>query len=448
MKTFRERIYRHINATKIFVLSFCLVIIAGAILLSLPLTNVIEVAPFIDNLFVAVSATCVTGLVTVTPAFQYNILGQIVIMCLIQIGGLGLMTIIAIVVVGVKKKLMVKEKKALKDYLNKPDLSDFRKYLRTIYGYTFVVETFGALLLMIRFIPQFGVFKGIFNSFFISVSAFCNAGFDNFGAVSLSDFVNDPLVNFTIIGLIILGGLGFIVWFDYWAHHKNPRLLTLHTKIVILTSIILILSGTVLFFVFEQNYSLQGRNIFEQIMISLFHSVSYRTAGFSTIDFATSSDLTRLIGSVFMLIGGSPGSCAGGMKTTTFVIVIVAVCNMLKNGGLSFSILKRELPVELVMRAFTIASLYLFITFISLVLLLMIEQQDMIILLFEIASALGTVGLSCGFTPLLSVVGKIIIMLLMLIGRVGPITMVLFFIHQNSNNVKAFKYPKEGIILG
>ncbi|MCI5773445.1 MAG: TrkH family potassium uptake protein [Erysipelotrichaceae bacterium] len=447
MKTFREILYTKFNAPQLFVLSFALIIFVGSILLTMPFCNNGSSAPYIDNLFTAVSATCVTGLVTVVPYQQYSVLGQIVIIFLMQAGGLGLMTLVAIAVVFLHKKLLLKEKKALKDYLNKPDMSNFNTYIRSIYGYTFIVESIGALLLMIRFIPKYGFFQGIFNSFFISVSAFCNAGFDNIAANSLIDYVSDPLVNLTVMALIVLGGLGFIVWFDIYLNRKKGKKLNLHTKIVLVTTLILIVSGAFLFFIFEYNNTLAPLPLHDKIMASFFQSITYRTAGFATIDFAQSLPITRLIGCLYMYIGGSPGSCAGGMKTTTFIILIVAVISMIKNSGEYYSIWKRQLSKEIVIKALIIFAMYLSVSYIALAILLISEPLDSLSLFFEVVSAICTVGLTCGITTSLSVIGKIVIITLMLIGRIGPITIVLFFVNNSNMNYK-FKYPKENVLIG
>lgn len=447
MKTFREKLYDKFNAPQLFVLSFALIIFVGSILLSLPICNNGDIAPYIDNLFTAVSATCVTGLVTVVPYQQYSEIGQLVIMFLMQAGGLGLMTLVAIAVVFLHKKLLLKEKKALKDYLNKPDLSNFNTYIRSIYVYTFIVESAGAFLLMLRLVPKFGFAKGVFSSFFISISAFCNAGFDNIASNSLIGFVGDPLVNLTIMSLIVLGGLGFIVWFDIYLHQKKAKKLNLHTKIVLVTTTLLIISGAFLFFIFEFNNTLAGLDLGDKVMASFFQSITYRTAGFATIDFAKSLPVTRLIGCLYMYIGGSPGSCAGGMKTTTLVILIVAVISMIKNSGEYYCIWKRQLSKEIIIKALIIFAMYLSVSYLALGILLITEHADSLSLFFEVVSAICTVGLTCGVTTSLTVIGKIVIILLMLIGRIGPITIVLFFVNNSNMNYK-FKYPKENVLIG
>ena len=447
MKTFRELLYNKFNTSQLFVLSFALIIFIGSVLLTLPICNNGDPAPYIDNLFTTVSATCVTGLVTVVPYQQYSILGQIVIIVLMQVGGLGLMTLIAIALVFLHKKLMLKEKKALKDYLNKPDLSHFSTYIRSIYGYTFIVEGIGAILLSLRFIPQFGVGEGIFKSIFISVSAFCNAGFDNIASNSLIGYVSDPLINFTIMALIILGGLGFVVWFDIYLHHKKGNRLSLHTKIVLVTTLVVIISGAFFFLICEYNNTLANLNFGDKIMASLFQSVTYRTAGFATIDFSQSLPITRLLGCIYMYIGGSPGGCAGGMKTTTIVILIVAIVAMVKNGGEYYSIWKRQISKEIVIKALVIFTMYLCVSIIGLAILLVSETGDPLALFFEVVSAICTVGLTCGITTTLTIIGKIVIILLMFIGRIGPITIVLFFVNNNDMNYK-FKYPKENVLIG
>lgn len=448
MKSFRDKLYKKLSATQIFVLSFCLIILLGSFLLSLPICNNLKPAPFLDNLFTATSATCVTGLVTLTTSIQFNRLGQFVILCLIQVGGLGLMTFIAIFLISTNRRLKYQEKIALQGYLNKNDLSDFNQYIKMIYQYTFIIEIIGALLLMIKFIPEYGYPDGIFNSIFLSVSAFCNAGFDTIGTTSLVKYATDIYVNVIIMILIILGGLGFIVWFEVINFNKKKiKTFSLHTRIVLITTIILIISGTMFFFVSEYNYSLSAYNFFDKILVSLFQSITYRTAGFASIDFASTSRVTKLIACFYMFIGGSSGGCAGGLKTTTFILIIMSIKTLVVNGGKHFHILKKQISSDLVYRSYVIFALYLAVIMIDSVVLFASENIETMPLEFEIFSALGTVGLTCSVTTSLSVIGKMVIMITMLIGRVGPISILLVFSKQNGKDIM-YRYPNEKILIG
>lgn len=447
MKNFRDKLYKKFSATQIFVLSFCIIILLGSILLSLPICNDLKPAPYLDNLFTATSATCVTGLVTLTTATQFNMLGQFIIMCLIQVGGLGLMTFIAIFLISINRKLKYQEKLALQGYLNKDDLSNFNHYLIMIYKYTFIIELAGALLLMIRFIPEYGYPRGIFNSIFLSISAFCNAGFDTIGSTSLVIYATDYYINIIIMVLIILGGLGFIVWFEITNLYKTHKSLSLHTRIVLITTLLLIISGTVFFFIFEYDHTLANYSLFDKLFISLFQSITYRTAGFASIDFAASSRVTKLIACFYMFIGGSSGGCAGGIKTTTIVLIIMSIKTLIVNGGKHFHIFKKQIANDLIYRSYVIFSLYLAVIMIDSIILFASETIETMPLLFEIFSALGTVGLTCSVTTSLSIVGKIVIIFTMLIGRVGPISILLVFSKQNGKDIM-YRYPNERVLIG
>ncbi|MEG0076575.1 TrkH family potassium uptake protein [Anaerorhabdus sp.] len=457
----RQLLFKKVGAMPMLALSFAFVIFVGTLLLCLPITNIETPASFLDNLFVATSATCVTGLVPYPVVEQYNRLGHIVIICLMQVGGLGLMTLLSLIMSLMKHKLFIGEKKLLQDSLGKSDLRDIPKFIKGIVIYTLIFETIGVLLFSIRFIPAYGWFDGIFNSIFLSVSAFCNAGLDNITTSSLIPFVNDPLINFTVAGLIITGGLGFIVWFDLRKHvsilfkgkggfRKIANKLSVHTRIVLFMTAFLLLSGTVIIYALEFNNPATLGPLSEgsKWMASFFQSTTLRTAGFATLPIAALKPATQFIMCLFMFIGGSPGGTAGGIKTTTFAMLFIFVLFVLRNDN-HINVMKRDIPRENFMKAYVVTIIYLTSLVIAIIILSITESTSFLANIFECFSAIATVGLSMDVTPLLSSVGKIVIILLMFIGRVGPITiLVLLFRVKSKAKTKEISYAHGDILIG
>lgn len=453
----RHYIFSHFSVAKILTLSFLFLIISGTILLMMPFSNLKEPLPLIDNLFTATSATCVTGLLTNVVKDQYTVFGRFVILMLIQIGGLGLMTFISVVLLFMKTKLEFKERLLLKDALNKLDFSDIRLYIISIFKYTFVFESVGALLLSMVFIKEFGVLNGIGHAIFLSISAFCNAGIDCFGSSSLLIYQNNPIVILTVAMLIIFGGIGFAVWFDYRAkigflfHFKKnknntPKRFTLHTKMVTIVTLGLLLGGTLLILVFEYNNALADLSFSDKIMNSFFNSTTLRTAGFFSIDYSILHRITKIVMIVFMLIGGSPGGTAGGIKTTTFFLLLYVAVSEFK-GHEHMHIYGRHIGKKNFIKAYIIFAFYLLTILFAFMILLCTEPFESLDILFEVVSAIGTVGLTIGITADLSIVGKIVIILLMFIGRVGPITIAYSFRNDHKNEM-GIKYPRTEIIVG
>ena len=321
--------------------SFAIVILVGSLLLNLPISQLeTSQATYFDHLFTTVSMVCVTGLFTQPVASTYNSFGQIICMLLMQIGGLGLMSMIAFFLYDFGKKLSLTDRLALQDSLNRDDTKDFKDYLRTIFKYTFIIEGIAAILFMIRFIPMLGVGKGIFTSIFFAISAFCNAGFDNLGSNSLIDYATDPLLAIVISALIILGGIGFAVWFDvknsiscYRRSLKNKyhkmfyKRLHYHTKVVILLTLGILLTGTFLTLITEWHNpdTIGNLNFGQKLLVSFFQTVTMRTAGFASIDYTKANPSTLLLYCIQMFIGGSPGGTAGGVKTTTVLVVLLFI---------------------------------------------------------------------------------------------------------------------------
>lgn len=460
--TLREKLMRKLGPTRLLALSFLLLIFLGAILLGLPFTNKTgQALNFLDSLFIATSATCVTGLVPTALFSQYNIWGHTVILLLIQIGGLGVMSLIAFALTMMKQRLHHSEKKMIQDALNKDDLQDVPRFLRNIIQYTFIFEGLGAALLALRFVPLYGLKQGLYNAVFLSVSAFCNAGMDNFSLVSLADFAADPLVNGVVAVLIVTGGLGFAVWFDLrkrlpeWFRRKQPLRrvvisLTVHSKIVLLMTGGLLVSGMllVLFVEFNNPATLGAMNFFEKLQAAFFQSVTLRTAGFSTLDFSGLSDTSLFFMLIYMLIGGSPGGTAGGIKTTAVVMMFLIIRAQLANND-KVTLFKRTIPNSTFHRAFVITITYILILFVSIFILSITESVGFLPLVFEAVSAIATVGLSAGVTPLLSDIGKMIIIILMFVGRVGPITIVLSMVKfKRLHKPSEVLYPQGDILIG
>lgn len=455
----KEKLFRKLSVPKLLVLSFIAVIFLGSILLFLPfMHNEGITINYLDSLFIATSATCVTGLVTVVVNDTFNFFGKIIILLLIQIGGLGLMTFISVALLFIKGKLDFKERLLLKDSLNKENFRNIGSYIKNIVKYSFLIELIGSIFLMFVFIPKYGLFEGIFNSFFLSVSAFCNAGIDVIGASSLIPLQTNFIVNFTIMLLIIMGGLGYAVWFDISNNlgiliktktelTNFYRNLKIHTKLVVILTLFLIFFGALFIFIFEYNNALLEYNILDKIQISLFNSVSLRTAGFATFDYSILLNPTKLIMILFMLIGGSPGGTAGGIKTTTFFLLIMVIYSEFKDSKETI-IYHRQINKENYLKAFTVLNFYTVAIFAALIILGFSDSNLLFIdLFFEIASAIATVGLSVGITSSLSVIGKIIIILLMFIGRLGPIT-IAYSIKVKKQNELKIKHPLVDINVG
>lgn len=449
------------TAQKIAV-SFLLVILIGTVLLMLPIAHQDHQAyPLIDSLFTATSATCVTGLVVDVTANEFTLFGQIVIMLLIQIGGLGLMTLMAVFILLLKSRLSMHEKMAMKEMLNQEQVFNMHRFLLDILKYTLLFEGGGMILLSICFIPEYGLFPGLFKAMFIAVSAFCNAGFDILGSVSLMEYAHNPLVMFTVMALIVLGGLGFAVWFDLrdklklllkrqLRPSKLRKSLSLHTRIVLDMTVLLIVSTAVFIFILECDNpgTLASFAWWEKGMNALFESVTLRTAGFAGVNYGALNLATKFLMIIIMFIGGSPGGTAGGIKTTTLAVLIIYIISNLR-GRVHTVLFKRTIPMDIIIRAMGIFFINLMTLLIGIFLLCIFENHDFIELAFEAVSAMATVGLTLGITSSLTLGGKIIIILLMFIGRIGIMTLVLsLFSHHGKQTNNSVVYPNGSIIVG
>lgn len=445
----------------LLLIAFVVVILLGSVLLSLPFCNLAAPASYLNNLFVAVSAVCVTGLSTVTVVTQYNLLGKIIMILLMQIGGLGPMTIIAIVIQQNLQRMATVEKKLFAAASGKSGLYDVPGYIRRIFLYTLFFELAGFILLAFRFTAYYPLKTALFNGLFLAVSAFTNAGFDPVASDSLVGFAADPVINFTVMALIITGGLGFMVWFELQEYfrtnmrsenvlNRTYRYLSVHAKVVLRATVFLLLSGTILFYMFELRNpgTIKGYDVPTKLLVSMFQSVTLRTAGFSTVQIGRCTRPMLLIMCIYMLVGGSPGGTAGGIKTTTAVVLYRTALNSLNDSRPDGVISKRRIAPSLLKHAFVILTLYVAYIFTAMIVLTISEPQtDFFALLFEVFSAIATVGISTGITSGLSAAGRITIMILMFIGRLGPLSLFLAF-HKERKITNHIVYPDANIIIG
>lgn len=432
-------------------LGYFLVIMAGTLLLMLPVANYNNTSPgFINALFTATSATCVTGLVIFDTYTQWTIFGELVILTLIQIGGLGFMTIITLFSFFLKRKIGLKERGLLKESVSTMYIGGVVRLTRKILLGTLLFEGAGAILLSIRFVPKMGWAEGIYNGIFHSVSAFCNAGFDIMGKYgeysSLTTFSGDAVVNLTIMALIIIGGIGFLVWDDLSKSKFHFRRYQLHTKIVLSTTVILIAVGALCFYVSEKDNLLSEMPMSEKILASLFASVTPRTAGFNTVDMAKISPAAKLLTMVLMFIGGSPGSTAGGIKTTTLAVVMISLWSSLRNMK-SENVFGRRLEENALKKASAVITVNLVLV-LSAAFLISATNVNFYLsdVLFEVLSAIGTVGLTIGITSKLNSFAHIILALLMYSGRVGSLSFALVFTEHKIPST--IQNPTEKINIG
>ncbi len=434
------------NPTFILAIGFLLLISLGGVILSTSfVTNTGERTGLIDSFFVAASASCVTGLTPVNTAMHWNFWGKLVILILIQIGGLGIMTLASIIPLILGRKIGIKSRAILKEQLNVNSMEGLVKLFKYVLAFTIITEGLGALALSFSFVPTYGVDKGIWFSIFHSISAFCNAGFDIMGD-SIYPLRNNGLVNITLMALVIVGGLGFMVTSEIY-YKRTFKNLSTHSKLVILVSIILLLLGAFGFFMIESfdGGVLEGEGLKGAIYQSLFQSVSARTAGFYSVNLSQIKDSSALFLMIFMFIGGSPGSTAGGLKTTTFVVLVLASISVIKKEREPV-VFNRHIGEETIKKALAIFMISMSIVFLVSFILTLSESFDLVDILYETVSALATVGASRGITGGLSNLGKILIGLCMYLGRVGPMSMAFAF--GIKSNKRMTRYPESFISIG
>ncbi len=454
------------NPTRMIVLGFFIVVCIGTILLALPIASADgKSIGLLNALFTATSATCVTGLVVVNTMIHWTLFGKVVILCLIQIGGLGFMTFIILGLMVLRKKITLSDRLLIKESYNQNSLMGMVSYIRKIIFGTLCIQGIGTILLSIVFVPLFGFSRGIFYGAFHSVSAFCNAGFDIVSEQSLVPYVGNVLLNITIMLLIIIGGLGFTVWLDTvrilklkitknWSFYTAIQRLSLHSKIVYLSTILLLFFGAILFFFWEcSNPNTMGKLSFgEKILASCMQSVTVRTAGFNSIDQGAMTEVSKFISILLMFVGGSPGGTAGGIKTVTLSVLWIAVLSVIR-GSNHTHMFHRSISFVTLQRALAIFFISLIIVLIITLLLSFTErniavEHSFIDILFETVSALGTVGITTGITPYLSPIGRVIIIIAMFMGRIGPITIVIALARKQHQNKYQIQYAEEQIIVG
>ena len=452
MKKQRPRV----STTHIILLSFLITILIGAVLLSLPISAADgKSITFLDALFTATTSTCVTGLVVTPTVSSWSVFGQIVILILIQIGGLGVITIMSGLMILLRKKMGIGDRLLLQDAFNLNSLSGLISFVKKVVAGTLIIEGLGALLYMTVFVPEFGA-KGIWISVFTSVSAFCNAGIDIIAENSLCNYALNPIINIVTCGLIVLGGIGYIVWWDVLrvlkkARTKKVRIfrdLTLHSKIAITATLILILVGAVFIFAFEYNnpQTMGDYTLLQKMEVSLFQSITTRTAGFATIPQENLTNASAIVCLLLMFIGGSPVGTAGGIKTVTFAIIIIATVASIRNKD-DAEVFDRRLTKQAVSKAVAVTCMSFIIMFASTVFLSAVTDANALDIVFETVSATATVGLTRNLTVSLGSVGKLIIIITMYLGRVGPISLAVAF-RRRKDNQNIVRNPIEETSVG
>ena len=444
---------KHLSSAQVVLIGFLAIILAGSVLLCLPISSADgKVVSYVDALFTATTATCVTGLVTVPTVSTWSIFGQVIILLLIQIGGLGVITIAASIMMMLGKRIGIGNRILIQDSFNLNSLSGIVKFIKKVIIGTLIIEGIGALLYMTVFVPDFGI-KGIWISVFNSVSAFCNAGIDIISENSLCDYALNPVINLTTSFLIISGGIGFVVWWDVIEIIKNKkrrhlRFLSLHSKIAISATAVLIVVGTILFFIFEYNnpLTMQSYSLIEKVEASFFQSVTTRTAGFATIPQENFTNASSIVSLLLMFIGGSPVGTAGGIKTVTFVILLATAASVIKNKR-TIDVFNRQISEKSIKKVIAVFATSFSVMTLSTILLSAASNADFLDMLYETVSATATVGLTRNFTASLNTVGKIIIIATMYFGRVGPISLaVAFKMRKSSENI--IENPIEEISVG
>lgn len=439
-----------LSSFQIIILGFAGVIFLGSLLLCLPLaTRGAGSAPFSDALFTATSAVCVTGLVTQDTATYWSVFGQIIILILIQIGGMGVMTVATLLALIARRRMSLMQKSTMQEAISAPALGGINKLTKFIITTTALTEITGAVLLSPAFIKEFGPLKGIWYSVFHSVSAFCNAGFDLMGTKekfsSLTSFQSNPLINIVVTFLIVFGGIGFLSWDDMRKHKLRFKKYRLQSKISLTVTAALLIIAFAYFYCAEFSRPVwDSLSAGDKIWASLFQAVTPRTAGFNTVDYSSMSEVSRFVTIMLMLIGGSPGSTAGGMKTTTLAVVFMSAVSVFRRRGDAEGY-GRRIPAETVRNAAAIFIIYLTLFLTGGLAIALIENMSVITCLFEAASAVGTVGLTLGITPSLSGASHFILILLMFIGRVGGLTLVFAAMSPRKTHSK---FPQENLTVG
>ena len=436
----------HISSFQIIILGFLAVILAGAFLLMLPVSSANGIStPFFDALFTSTSAVCVTGLVIYDTAVYWSSFGQTVLLLLIQIGGMGVVTVAVSLAIFSGRKISLMQRSTMQNAISAPHVGGIVRMTGFILTVTLLIELVGAALLTSAFCPEFGIATGLKYALFHSVSAFCNAGFDLMGKKaefsSLTAYADNPFVNFTIMGLIITGGIGFSTWDDFYRNKWHFKRYRMQSKVILVTTGFLILAPAIYFFFCEFTDMPEA----ERIYTSLFQSVAPRTAGFNTTDLTLLTETGKMMILILMVIGGSPGSTAGGIKTTTFAVLLSSAFSVFhrRNQTRFFG---RRVPEGTERDAATVLLMYLVLMITGAMIISSVENLPILTTLFETCSAIGTVGLSLGITPNLGQLSRTILIILMFVGRVGGLTLVFAAFSKPAANTS--KYPREKITVG
>lgn len=436
--------------SQISAISFMSIILIGALLLTLPISSRSgEATPFIDALFTSASATCVTGLVVYDTYTHFSLFGQIVILSLIQIGGLGFMIIATLFSLMLKRKIGLKERGMLQESVSTIHIGGIVRLTKHILFGTVIFEAIGAIILSLRFCKDMGLEQGIYNGIFHSVSAFCNAGFDLMGrfepSSSLTLYSGDIVVNLVIMTLIVVGGVGFLVWEDIFTNKLKFCKYRLHTKIVLVVTGVLILVPAIIFYSMERTKSFAGMATTESWLASFFLSITPRTAGFNTVNIADLSEGSILLTIILMVIGGSPGSTAGGVKTTSFAVIILSLIASIRHTE-DINVFNRRLERDVIKKAYDVITIYFMCCALAVLLICALQPFGLKEVFFEVVSALSTVGMSTGITPDLNSLSKFIITLLMFFGRVGSLSVALVF--SEKKEYIPIRKPIEKISIG
>ena len=446
MREIKRKVLNQFSSARIILFGFIIMIFVGASILSLPISSRSrEFTPFIDALFTATSASCVTGLIVYDTATHWSVFGKIIIIAMIQCGGLGVVTMITVFTQVAGKKIGLRDRATLQSALSAPQIGGIVKLTSFIFKGTVIIEMIGAILMFPSFMKDFGVTKGIYYSIFHSISAFCNAGFDLMGGVSkfssLTKYQSDIMINMSIMLLILIGGLGFLIWKDILNYKFGIKRYSTQTKIVLTMTSILVLFPSILFFFTE----FSGLDIKTRVLSSLFQAVTPRTAGFNTIDYTKFSDNGIAMTVILMLIGGGSGSTAGGIKMSTVFILAVTMCSILKQDK-EVAVFKKRIEPDIIKNAVAVLFLDVALFIAGSMLISGIEGFSLKETMFESASAVATVGLTLGITPSLGTVSKLLLICMMYIGRVGGITLI-FAAVTPKNNGNA-RYPKDQVAVG
>lgn len=449
----RRSLLALLRPTQIIICGFIALILAGAVLLALPISAKSGTGTnFLDALFTATSATCVTGLVVVDTSAHWNLFGQLVILALIQIGGLGFVTMACLVSFVMRRKISLRERLIMVESFNQSEIQGIVWLAQRVLMVTFTVEGCGALILSARLIPEFGFWGGIYRGIFTAISAFCNAGFDVIGKygefMSLTPYAGDFVINVTIMGMVVFGGLGFFVWADLYRYKPGDKI-KLQTVLVLVMTAVLTLFGAVSFFVFEYNNpdTMGYMSLPHKILASFFQSVTTRTAGFNSIDQGAMTEMSKFVSMILMFVGGSPGSTAGGIKTVTLAVILITVHNIIR-GSKTVHVHGKHIGHGIILRALSIVLIAILVLFISVLVMSFSEEAGLQRIMFEAVSAFGTVGLTQALTPQLTAVGKCVIMILMFFGRVGVLTIGFAIAAKQRDYNSKIRYPRAQLMVG